>query len=63
MNHENGAAMLAALRPGALVTLRAADGRTLTGRAEYNAGAWMARTSPNKLREPVTAANIIRVQS
>lgn len=33
MNNANGAALLARIKPGALVTIRAIGGGTLTGRA------------------------------
>lgn len=34
MNNRNGAALLARIQPGDLVTVRRADGGTLTGRAD-----------------------------
>ena len=63
MNNSNGHALLARITTGARVTVRRPDGGQSTGRAEMSAhGQWRARTGP-MFSEPVTAANIIRVQS
>ncbi len=69
MNNSNGDALLARLRTGALVTLRGESGATYTGRAERSHGPhertlgdWQMRQAGGILW-PVTAANLIRVQS
>lgn len=61
-NNERGAAMLAALRPGALVTVRTDSGARRYGRAERNAeGAWLIRDH-SRHEWALTAANILQVQ-
>jgi hypothetical protein len=65
MNNSNGSALLARVREGALVTIRTADGRQTTGRAQWSE-LWrafsIACAHNAALRESVTAGNITRVQ-
>ena len=62
MNNSRGPAMLAALKPGDLVTVRDADGRRITGRVELlSNGHWGARPGPH-LTVRITESNIISIQ-
>lgn len=67
MNNEHGAAMLARVRTGDLVTVRLPDGRQNTGRAGVLSNLEglrevFARIAPDAMPVAVTAGNIIRVQ-
>lgn len=62
MNNSNGAALLARVKPGDLVTVRRADGGRATGRAELRpTGHWYARTGP-LFSERMHADNILSFQ-
>jgi hypothetical protein len=66
MNNQRARVIMMTLRPGARVTVRARDGRTVTGRAREfkypgsRSKLWACETRPGHLH-PVTAANLIRV--
>lgn len=70
MNNVNGAALLARVRPGDLVTIRKRDGSTLTGRASRDVESLGALLNPDRMdvrdargfRYSVTAANIVAVR-
>ena len=54
--------MLAALKPGAIVTVQRSDGGQSTGRAELRpTGHWYARTGP-LFSERITESNIISIR-
>ena len=55
--------MLAALKPGALVTVQREDGGQSTGRAEYRpaTGEWYARTGP-LFGVRITESNIVAIR-
>ena len=62
MNNSRGADMLAALKPGAIVTVQRSDGGQSTGRAELRpTGHWYARTGP-LFSERITESNIISIR-
>ena len=64
MNNSNGAAMLARIKPGDLVTIRDDAGNRLTGRAERPDGLtrpWMLRIRRMGL-VLVTTDNVLNVQ-
>ena len=62
MNNSRGADMLAALKPGAIVTVRDADGRRITGRVELLSNGHLgARPGPH-LTVRITESNIISIR-
>lgn len=67
MNNENGAALLARVKPGDLVTIRRYDGSRRTGRAHSHHDMTGRRefyvtTGYDAMPESVTAGNIIKVE-
>ena len=61
MNNSNGAALLARVKPGDLVTVRAGDGSRVTGRAEFIGKAAICKAQPVSASRFVTAGNIISI--
>lgn len=69
MNNSNGAAMLARIKPGDLVTVRTRDGGQATGRAHRDTESLGALLNPDRLevrdargfRRTITADNVVRV--
>jgi hypothetical protein len=63
VNNSRGADMLAALKPGTLVTVRRDDGGQSTGRAEFQhlTGQWYARPGPH-LTVRINEFNIVAVR-
>lgn len=63
MNNENGAALIARIRPGSMVTIRRPDGAMLTGRASERSadGGWLIR-GRDGMPHAVSAGNCTRVQ-
>lgn len=65
MNSERGAAMLAAIRPGSLVTVRHPfTGGTMTGRARAKAtGGYALELAGGARVECVNAVNVVQVRT
>jgi hypothetical protein len=66
MNNSNGDALLARVKAGNLVTVRAIGGELLTGRAKRTRSGmgkevWAITTGPHTSAE-MTAGNIVRVR-
>lgn len=61
MNNSNGAALLARVKAGDLVTVRRRDGGQSTGIAEYRATGLYARTGP-LFSQPIMESNIISIR-
>ena len=62
MNNTNGAALLARVKAGDLVTVRTPSGSLLTGRYRENTLGLPLAIAPGGRFQFVTAGNIIRVQ-
>lgn len=61
MNNANGAALLARVKPGDLVTIRNADGSQTTGRARASHTGLYTCAPFSLAPEPVTADNIVSI--
>ena len=61
MNNERGAAILATVQPGDLVTIRTADGGQRTGRAHKVREGWCICSMHPGSIGTITAGNIISV--
>ena len=63
MNNVNGAALLARVKPGCLVTIRREDGGQSTGRARWHelmpGAKWLY---DGRQEHPITESNIINVR-
>lgn len=64
MNNCNGAALLERIKRDALVTIRAANGDKLTGRAAWHPAycVWYLRRGHGFLHDRVTADNVLAVR-
>jgi hypothetical protein len=62
MNNDRGAAMLATLSAGALVTIRLPDGGQRTGRAHKVRNGWCICSMHPGSKGAITAGNIVRIQ-
>ena len=63
MNNSNGAALIARIKAGSLVTVRAGNGSLITGRVEFIGETIICKAQPVSASRFVTAGNIVRVQS